>query len=135
MVGTTAAQLLRRAQHELGQIQSDGDLHTTFLHAHMAALRAGAAVLALHPAGSAPRSRRRQVRSVWEQLGECGPEWMPWAAYFAQGAAVRAAIETGRQVELTRQQADEVVATATDFLARVSEAVRESQPAMPALAS
>ncbi|UFU04217.1 colicin transporter [Ruania suaedae] len=135
MVGTTAGQLLRRAQLELGQVHSDGDLAGSFLHAHMAALRAGAAVLALHPGHSTSRSRRRQVRSVWEQLGECGPEWEPWAAYFAQGAAVRAAIETGRPVDLSAHHVEEVVAAATDLVDRVAQVARERQPSAPALAS
>ncbi|WP_139177586.1 SAV_6107 family HEPN domain-containing protein [Ruania alba] len=131
---TTAQQQLRRAEIELGQVETHGDPRTAFLHAHMAALRAGAAVLALHPA-PLPHRRRRSVRSVWEQLAECGAQWEPWAAYFAQGAAIRAAIETDRDVDLTPDRVTETVAAATDFVESVTRAVRDSSPMAGALAS
>ncbi|UFU05136.1 SAV_6107 family HEPN domain-containing protein [Ruania halotolerans] len=134
MVGITAAQQLRRAELELGQIEADGDPRETFVHAHMAALRAGAAVLALHPA-PLPSRRRRSVRSVWEQLAECGTQWESWAAYFAQGASIRAAIETDRDVTLTPDRVEEAVAAAADFVAIVTRTAQESLPMTGALAS
>lgn len=118
----SAARLVRRAEFELGQVTAEQDVTERFLHAHMAALRASGAVLELHLSPRGPRSTRR-VRSAWVQLAEAGPEWEPWATYFAQGAHVRAAIEAGRSVDLAAGEAEELVAAATDFLVEVQAAV------------
>src|SRR5699024_10372999 len=99
---------------------------------------------------TAGRARRR-VRSVWEQLAEVpearqvpetrqGPEppgvtgahratatWLRWSMHFAQQAAVRAAIDSGRPTGLTGAQAETAVGAATDFLAQVREGVRSAQ--------
>lgn len=131
-----AEQLLRRAHAELDQISAAGSAEQNFLHAHMAALRAGAAVLALHPGG--PRRRRGAVRSVWEQLAEVDESWESWAALFAAGAPIRAAIETGRESGLVREQAVRTCAVATDFVELVGEAIRSArtlEPFAPAMAS
>src|SRR5699024_1065714 len=93
-----AALLMTRAERELAQVTSGQEPQESFLHAHMAALRAAAAVLELQVV---PGGRRRRVRSAWEQLAEAGPQWQEWADYFAQGAPVRAAIESGRTTTLS----------------------------------
>lgn len=135
MADLMAEQLLRRAHAELNQISAGAGAEENFLHAHMAALRAGAAVLTLHPGGL---HRRRAVRSVWEQLAEVDESWESWAALFAAGAPIRAAIETGRDCGLTQDQAARTCAVATDFVELVDEAirsVRELEPFGPAMAS
>ena len=119
----SAARLITRAEQELAQVTSGQDPQEAFLHAHMAALRAAAAVLELQVV---PGGRRRRVRSAWEQLAEVGPQWQEWADYFAQGAAVRAAIESGRTAHLSPAEADEVVAAAADFLEQAQAAVSAS---------
>ncbi len=119
----SAARLMARAEGELAQVTSGQDPQEVFLHAHMAALRAAAALLELQVL---PGGRRRRVRSAWEQLAEVGPQWQEWADYFAQGAAVRAAIESGRSVRLSAAEADEVLAAATDFLDQVRTMVAAS---------
>src|SRR5699024_6357791 len=97
------------------QVTADCAPEAAFLHAHMAALRAAAAVVEVAGPMTAGRARRR-VRSVWEQLAEVpeswqvshSPEplassqtpessrsagtWQHWSVHFAQQAAVRAAI-------------------------------------------
>ena len=123
MLIMSAARLVRRAEDELAHVTSGQDPQQAFLHAHMAALRAAAAVLELQVVSG---GRRRRVRSVWEQLAECGPDWQEWAGYFAQGADTRAAIESGRSVQLAPAEADELVATATDFVGLVRDAVTAS---------
>lgn len=80
------------------------------VHAHLAALRAGAAVLA---ARGVP-GRRRHPRPVWDMLGEVAPELAEWAAWFAAGAPARAAAEAGRR-DVTPDQAERTVAAAEDF--------------------
>jgi len=119
----SAARLMTRAERELAQVTSGQEPQESFLHAHMAALRAAAAVLELQVV---PGGRRRRVRSAWEQLAEAGPQWQEWADYFAQGAPVRAAIESGRTTTLSAAEADELVAAATDFLDVVRDEVSAS---------
>src|SRR5690606_2848985 len=90
------------------------------------------------PAGRAPGAprRRRRVLSVWEQLAEAGPAWERWAATFAAGAPVRAAIEAGRLPELDERVAAVALASARDFHDEVRATVREAETvAVPSLAS
>ena len=61
--------------------------------AHLAALRAAAAVLAVR-AQPAP-GRRSRMTSVWALLTRVAPELEEWAVFFAAGAAKRAAAEAG----------------------------------------
>lgn len=135
MGGPGVEQLLRRAHAELDQLGEHASAEENFLHAHMAALRAGAALLALHP--TAGGSRRRGVRSVWEQIAELDEVWVPWAAMFAAGAPVRAAIETGRQSALDALRVARTQQAAADFVGIVTDAVHAARAhtERPALAS
>ncbi|CAB4973475.1 MAG: hypothetical protein F2892_00115 [Actinobacteria bacterium] len=85
--------------------------------AHLAALRAAAAVLAARsrPSGK----RRRQVRSVWVVLPEVAFEFTEWAAFFATSARKRSAAEAGVPC-VTPREADDLVRDADAFLARVT---------------
>jgi hypothetical protein len=85
--------------------------------AHLAALRAAAAVLAARSKPSA--KRRRRVRSVWLVLPEIAAEFTEWAAFFAVGARKRAAAEAGVPC-VTDREADDLVRDADAFLARVT---------------
>ncbi len=88
----TAVDLLRRADGELLAAQFSAAPDETFTHAHLAALRAAAAVLAVRgrPTG------RRAPRTVWDMLAAVAPEAADWSTYFAAGAPVRRAIDAGR---------------------------------------
>ena len=68
------------------------DVGERFRFAHLAALRVAAAVLAER---GRPASARRRLISVWVLLDSVAPELADWAALFAAGAPVRAAIEAG----------------------------------------
>jgi hypothetical protein len=85
--------------------------------AHLAALRAAAAVLAVRarPLGS----RRQGPRSVWALLTQFAPELAEWAAFFAAGAGKRAAAEAGLSRAITPRDADDLVRDAESFLALV----------------
>ncbi len=85
--------------------------------AHLAALRAAAAVLATRgrPSG---RSRRR-VRSVWALLPEVAGEFAEWAGFFAAGARKRTAAEAGIPC-VTHREADDLMRDADTFLTRVT---------------
>ena len=63
--------------------------------AHLAALRAAAAVLA---ARARPAGARRRPASVWVLLPAVAPELAEWSAFFAAGATKRAAAEAGLRV-------------------------------------
>ncbi len=111
----TAVDLLRRADGELLAAQFSTAPDETFTHAHLAALRAAAAVLAVRgrPNG------RRAPRTVWDMLSAVAPEVSDWATYFAAGAPVRRAIDAGRFDAVDAAHAEMTLCAAEDFLDEV----------------
>lgn len=103
--------LLRRADAELAQAHATADPDDRFRHAHLAAIRSAAAVLALR--GRPPA--RAGARTVWEMLAQVEPGLAPWSGYFASGAPLRAAVDAGRAGQVPASRADELVACAEDF--------------------
>jgi len=98
--------------------------------AHLAALRAAAAVLA---ARARPAQVRRRPVSAWQVLAVVAPELGEWAEFFAAGAAKRAAAEAGRPVA-TRREADDLLRDAERFLGVVEGHLGLAhQPALGAL--
>ncbi len=83
--------------------------------AHLAALRAAAAVLAGR-AIPARNGRRSKVTSVWVLLVQVAPELTEWAAHFAATSSKRAAAEAGIPRVVTDREADDIVRTAEQFL-------------------
>lgn len=110
-VSPEVASLLARADAELVAATLATDAADRFLHAHLAALRAAAAVVALRGRPS-PRSR---ARTVWDMLALVEPGLAAWSGYFAGGARLRAALDAGRPVEVDPARADELVVCAEDF--------------------
>ncbi|PRZ05590.1 hypothetical protein BCE75_10777 [Isoptericola sp. CG 20/1183] len=102
--------LLVRADAELAAAVAATAPPERFVHAHLAALRSAAAVVALH--GDAPRGR---ARAVWELLTRVEPELAAWSVYFASGARLRAAVDAGHGEDVTPARADELLACAEDF--------------------
>ena len=88
-------------------------------HAHLAALRAGAAVVA---ARGTP-SGRRAPRTVWSMLGVVAPELGSWSTYFAEAAGLRSAAEAGRFDLVGPARAEEAVCAAEDFVDAARELV------------
>ncbi len=86
--------------------------------AHLSALRAAAAVLAARARPESP-SRRRRPTSAWVLLTAVAPELGEWAAFFAAGAAKRAAAEAGLPRAVTPREADDLLRDADTFLAVV----------------
>jgi hypothetical protein len=80
--------------------------------AHLAALRAAAAVLATR----ARPTGRRGPRSAWDLLAQAAPELAEWAAFFAAGAGKRAAAEAGLDA-VTPREADDLLRDVETFLA------------------
>ncbi len=81
--------------------------------AHLAALRAAAAVLACR-ARPAP-ARGSRPTSAWVLLTQVAPELGEWAQFFASGARKRAAAEAGLPA-VTAREADDLLRDAEAFL-------------------
>jgi hypothetical protein len=84
--------------------------------AHVAALRAAAAVLALR---ARPATAVRRPTSAWVLLDGLAPELSEWSAYFADSAQRRAAIEAGSSSLVTERDADDLLRAAGEFIAVV----------------
>jgi hypothetical protein len=97
------------------------DVPTRYACAHVAALRAAAALLAAraHPA---PARGRRQ-KNAWVLLAEIAPELAEWAAFFAAGAAKRAAAEAGSTRAVSEREADDLLRDADRFLGVVEQSL------------
>jgi hypothetical protein len=107
--------LLRQAEVGLAEAERLSEPSRRFAAAHLAALRAGAAVLAVRaqPVG---RRGRSGGRSVWQLLTRVAPELAEWAAFFAAGSATRAAAEAGITRLVTDRAADDLVRQAGQFV-------------------
>jgi hypothetical protein len=90
-----------------------------YVAAHLAALRAAAAVLAVRgrPAGG----RRGRTLNVWELLPRVAPELGEWAIFFATSASRRAAVEAGRVDVVSARDADDLLRDAEAFALVVAE--------------
>ena len=101
-VAGAVLELVDRSRASLVAACRTGSVSDRFVEAHLAALRAAAALLA---ARSRP-SRRSRLRSVWEVLPEVAPELTEWAVFFASTAQQRAVLERGARVPTTREADD-----------------------------
>ena len=109
-------ELLSIARHGLATAETAGSSAERYAAAHLAALRAAAAVLA---ARARPGSSRRGPRSVWVVLPQVAPELGEWAAFFAAGAGKRAFAEAGVAGAVTAREADDLLREAAAFVALV----------------
>lgn len=108
--------LLDQAYRGLAEAGERTDPRERYATAHLAALRAAAAVLA---ARTRPEGSGRRPRSAWVLLGQVAPELGEWATFFAAGAAKRAAAEAGLSRAVTEREADDLVRDVGAFLAVV----------------
>jgi hypothetical protein len=123
--------LARRGLAEAVRTPADGLRYAT---AHLAALRAAAAVLA---ARARPEpGRRNRITSVWALLATVAPELGEWAAFFAAGASKRAAAEAGIPRAVTGREADDLIRAAEQFVEVVAVSLGlVYQPTLEDLAS
>jgi SAV_6107-like HEPN len=115
-----ALALLRQAAEGLAEAHRRPEPLMRYPAAYLAALRAGAAVLALR---ARPAPKRRGSRSVWSLLGDVAPELGEWAAYFASCSATRAAAEAGIERLVSTRDADDLLRQSEQFLELVTELV------------
>jgi SAV_6107-like HEPN len=111
------SELLRLARQGLDEAAVTRQDGLRFATAHLAALRAAAAVLAIR-AQPVPGARNR-VTSVWALLIRVAPELGEWAGFFAAGAAKRAAAEAGIPRVVSARDADDLLRAAEQFTAVV----------------
>jgi hypothetical protein len=116
-----ALDLLAQAERGLGEASALTDPGEAYVAAHLAALRAAAAVLAVRGRPEASARARRRIRSVWEVLPEIAPELAEWSVLFAGSAERRARIEAGIRDAATRRDAEDLARAAGYFLRLVEE--------------
>lgn len=132
--GQAATDLVASAERTIVEASVVATAAERYALAHLAALRAAAAVLA---ARGRPKSKRgRQVASAWAILPVIAPELAEWAAFFAAGARKRQSAEAGIAC-VSHREADDLVRESARFLERVCDVIGVvHQPAIePALRS
>jgi SAV_6107-like HEPN len=127
----TTHSYLSRAAESLQEAIVATDVPTRYACAHVAALRAAAALLAARARPTA--ARRRRQTNAWVLLAEVTPELAEWAGFFASGASKRAAAEAGSTRAATAREADDLVRDADVFLGIV-ETTLGLTPHLPASA-
>src|SRR6476646_7438330 len=117
----TTHSYLARAAESLSEAMVATEVPARYACAHVAALRAAAALLAAraHPAPA----RRRAQKNAWVLLAEVAPELAEWARFFSAGAGKRAAAEAGSVRAVTEREADDLVRDADRFLAVVEQSL------------
>jgi SAV_6107-like HEPN len=125
--------LLASARHGLDEAATSSRPAQRYASAHLAALRAAAAVLAARARPEIQGVRRvRRSRNAWVLLTQVAPELAEWAAFFAAGAGKRAAAEAGLDAAVTARESDDLVRDAEIFLALVETTIGViHQPALP----
>ena len=115
---------LARAAESLREAITTTEVPLRYAQAHVAALRATAALLAARatPVTGQRRGRAAQ-KNAWVLLAEVAPELTEWATFFSAGAAKRAAAEAGSRRAVTEREADDLVRDADRFLGVVEEAL------------
>lgn len=108
--------LARRGLSDAVDETHDGLRYAT---AHLAALRAAAAVLAARARPA--HGRRSRPQNVWDLLAVVAPELREWADYFAYTAGKRAAAQAGVAHVVTAREADDLVRDADRFAVVVAE--------------
>jgi len=118
-----ALDLLAQAYRSLDEARGmEGPLER-YAAAHLAALRASAAVLAVRGRPEENPRRRQRIRSAWEVLPEVAPELAEWSLYYAEGAPKRAAAEAGITSAATMRDADDLIRNTALFLRTVQRLV------------
>lgn len=121
---------LDRAAEALAEAAAATGAPERYALAHVAALRATAALLAARARPASPR--RRVQKNAWVLLAEVAPELSEWAAFFSAGAAKRAAAEAGSRRAVTEREADDLLRDSDRFLRLVEESLGTQHTARPA---
>ena len=117
------ADLLRTSLIALDDAYQADDPAGRYVASHVAALRAGAALLAVR----ARPSRSSRIRSVWRMVPGIAAELTEWCGYFEAVGRRRVFVEIGRE-EVTQRQADDLMRDAEEFLAAVAAVLEVGLP-------
>ena len=120
LLPATTHSYLARAAESLQEAITAADVPSRYACAHVAALRATAALLA---ARAHPSPGRRRQKNAWVLLVDVAPELAEWATFFAAGASKRAAAEAGSTRAVTEREADDLVRDADRFLGIIESAL------------
>jgi SAV_6107-like HEPN len=128
----TAVTLLDSARQKLAAGERDTSAGRRYVAAHLAALRAAAAVVA---AKSEPEvfGRRKRPRNVWELLPRVEPALSGWAAYFAAVTGASKPRGLGRAKAVSRRQADTLLGDAKAFVSVAEGTLRVTAQQQQAL--
>lgn len=107
--------LLRTALIALDDAYQAPTAADRYVAAHVAALRAGAALLATR----AKPTRSSRIRSVWQMVPAIAPELQEWCAYFEVIGRRRIFVEIGRE-HVTQRQADDLMRDAEAFAEQIA---------------
>jgi hypothetical protein len=118
-----ARDLLGAAARGLLEAYATPEPSRRYATAHLAALRAAAAVLATR----ANPVRRGRIRSVWAVLPTVAPQLSEWSAFFAASAAKRAAADAGLANVVSQREADDLLRDAENFLVQVAGVIGMDQ--------
>lgn len=125
-----ARELLGSAARGLLEAYTTPEPNRRYATAHLAALRAAAAVLATR----AQPMKRGRIRSVWSLLPVVAPQLQEWSAFFAANATKRAAADAGLPV-VSQREADDLLRDAEAFLQQVAVMIgvdrQDVLPGMP----
>ena len=114
-----ALDLLAQANRGLAEARTlEGPLER-YATAHLAALRASAAVLAVRGRPEENPRKRKRIRSAWEVLPEVAPELAEWSVYYEAGAGKRAAAEAGITSAASAREADDLIRNTALYLRMV----------------
>jgi hypothetical protein len=120
----TPVQLLAIARQGLDEAERCNSVGNRYAGAHLAALRAAAALLSLR---AVPGPKQARVRPVWALLGEVAPEFAEWTAFFGDRAQKRAAAEAGIPRVVTEAEASAMVSAAGQFIALIAAEVESTR--------
>ena len=116
--------LISAARDGLREAQGAATPAERFRLAHLGALRAAAAVLAVR----AQPKRSARPTDAWTLLASVAPEYGEWAAFFASHSSTRSAVEAGATRLVGQRDADDMVRQADLFLGLVTRTVGGSRP-------
>lgn len=119
-----ARELLARADAELLAAQYSSEAWERFSHAHLAGLRAAAAVVARRGAPGG----RGAPRTVWGMVDVVAPELAELAGFFADGASLRSAVDAGRFDRVTEERAEQTLCRAEDLVDAAHALVAAQEP-------
>lgn len=115
---STVLDLLDRSRAGLVQACQSQSTAQRYTEAHLAALRAAAALIAARTVTTG----RSRPRSVWEVLPRLAPELSEWATFFASSGRRRLALERGSGM-VSPREADDLVRQCETFLELVRGAL------------